>query len=348
MSFESPHYLQYLALISILIVIYIIRIQIRKKNIREWLGSQSEFLRSSISEKKRAIKIALSIFVLVLLFIAMARPQGTGEKIEMKNKGIHILLLVDASNSMLAEDIKPNRITFMKKEISRLIDLSSGDQIALGIFAHSAILATPFTNDLSAVKSYLNDLSTEHLSNQGTNFERAFYLANKVFEKIKENKNELAVRTIVIASDGEDHSTETKKVIKDLIAKKGIRIFTLSFGTTKGGVIPIKDYKGKVKEYKKDMRGDLIITRLKKNSLKNFAKWGKGAYYHVTYGGKAIEKLRQDLDHLEKTLFEKATRTKKKENYQWFLLLATLLALLELILSDRSYKKLNLKNKQSA
>ena len=343
MSFAHLEYLQWLTVVPILVVIYMFRVHIRRQKIREWLGPRSEFLRSSISEKKRVIKTLLGICVLALLFIALAQPQGAVEKMEVKNKGIYILLLIDASNSMLAEDIKPNRLNFMKKEISRLIDLSSGDQIALGVFANSAILAAPFTNDLSAVKSYLNDLSTDHLSNQGTNFERAFHLAGRVFEKIKKNKNELAVQVIVMVSDGENHSKETKKVIKDLIVKKDIRIFTLSVGTKEGGVIPVKDYNGQVKEYKKDMRGHLIITRLEKSSLKNFAKWGKGAYYHITYSGKAIEQLRQDLNHLEKTLFEKTTWTKKEEKYQWFLLLAFLIALMELILSDRSYKKIKWK-----
>ena len=343
MSFDHPDYLQWLAILPILVFVYIIRVHIRKKTVKKWLGSQSDFLRSSISEKKRYMQMTLRICVLALLFIALARPQSAGEKMEMQNRGIYILLLVDVSNSMLAEDIKPSRLTFMKKEISRLIDRSSGDQIALAVFAHSALLASPFTNDLSAVKSYLNDLSTDYLTNQGTNFEKAFQLSARVFETIKENETDLVVKAIVIASDGEDHSKETKEVIKNLVAQKDIRVFALSFGTKEGGVIPIKDYKNQVKEYKKDINGNMVITRLKANSLKNFAKWGKGSYYHVTYGGQAIKRLRQDLDHLEKTLIEKTAFTKKKENYQWFLTLAFLMGLIELILSDRSYKKAHLK-----
>ena len=343
MAFHYPEYLYWLILLPVLIFIYIIRAHIRRKTIKKWLGTRSDFLRSSISEKKRTIKVSLRICVLAFLFIALARPQGEGEKMETRNRGVYILLLVDASNSMLAEDIKPNRLIFMKKEISRLIDLSSGDQVALGIFANSAILAAPFTSDLSAVKSYLNDLSTDHLTNQGTNFKRAFQLSAQVFNKIKETENEQSVKAIVIASDGEDHSKETKKVIQSLLVQKNIRIFSLSFGTEEGGVIPVKDYKNQIKEYKKDIHGQLVITRLKKDSLKKFAKWGKGSYYHVSYGGQAIEQLRQDLDRLEKNLFNKTTHTKKKENYQWFLIGAFLIALMELILNDRSYRKTELK-----
>ena len=344
MSFHNLEYLYWLIVLSFLIGIYFLRVRIRKKQIKRWLGSRADFLRSSISEKKRILKMLLRFCALALLFFALARPQMKGEEIEVQNKGVYILLLIDVSKSMLAEDIKPNRLTFMKKEMSRFIDLSLGDQIALGIFANSAVLTTPFTNDLSAVKSYLNNLSTNYLSNQGTNFERAFQLSVKVFKKIKQNENEKSVKAIVMASDGEDHSKATKNIIKDLIVQKDIRVFTLSFGTKEGGVIPVKDYKGQVKEYKKDRSGNLIVTHLKKDSLKNFAKWGKGSYYHATYSGKAINQLRQDLNHLEKTTFKKTAYVKKKESYQWFLILAFLIALIELILSDRSYRKVN--NKQ--
>ena len=339
MSFEHPEYLLWLAVLPIFILIYIIRFKIRQKRVKKWLGSRSDFLISSISETKRSIKLILSLAVLTLLFIALGRPQTEGGKIEAQNKGVYLLLLIDASNSMLAEDIKPNRLTFMKKEIARLIDLSSGDQIALGVFANSAILASPFTSDLSAVKSYLNDLSTDHLTNQGTNFERAFRLSAKVFDKIKEKEKEKSIKAVVIASDGEDHSKETKKVIKNLPAQKDIRVFSLSFGTKEGGVIPIKDNSDRVREYKKDIYGKPVVTRLKAESLKKFAKWGKGSYYHVTYGGQAIEHLRRDLDHLEKTLFEKTSYIKKKEAYQWFLILAFLLALMEWVLNDKNYRK---------
>ncbi len=348
MDFYHPEYLLGLLLLPALALIYIARVYLRKRSVRQRLGSRAGFLRASISDTKRAVKMSLSLLALSLFFLSLARPQGEGEKMEMRNKGVYILLLIDVSSSMMAEDIKPSRLAFMKKEISRLIDLSSGDQIALGIFAHSALLASPFTTDLSAVKSYLNDLSTDYLTSQGTNFQRAFQLSAQVFGKIKEMENERSVKAIVIASDGEDHSKEAKQAIQDLLAQGDIRVFSLSFGTEEGGVVPVRDYKGKIKEYKKDAGGQLVITRLKKDSLKNFAKWGKGSYYHVSYGGQAIRRLRRDLDRLEKTLFDKTLYTKKKENYQWLLILAFLAGLAELLLNDRAGGKARQKTNQQA
>ena len=275
--------------------------------------------------------MTLSFLVLFFMILSLARLQGEGEKIELPNRGGLILLMLDISHSMLVEDVKPNRLEFMKRELSRLIDLSSGDRIALAFFANSAVLACPFTTDLSAVKSYLNDLSTDYLSHQGTDFERAFDLVAQVFEQ----KKAPAVKVVVIASDGEDHSKKTKDRIKTLLKEKGLRIFTLSFGTEKGAVIPLRDYKNQIKEYKKDIKGNLVTSRLNPVFLRQFARWGKGSYYHVNYGNSAIEKLRKDLDLLKKTDFDKESSTKTKEYYQWFLLLAFFIAFIELILTDR-------------
>lgn len=335
MLFKSPDYFYWFFILIILTALYIFRIKIRKKKLKKWLGRQSEFLRSSISDTKRIVKSTLQILVLVFLVLALSRPQGVGEKIELSNKGGYILLLVDVSNSMLVEDIRPNRLSFLKQELSRLLKLSSGDHVALAFFANSSILASPFTNDLSAVKSYLDDLSADYLSNQGTNFERAFQLSSQVFDKFK--KETALVKIIVLASDGEDHSKKIRKTIKSLVSQKGLRVFTLSVGTQKGGVIPIRDYKGNIKEYKKDSTGNLVISRLNPESLKRFAKWGKGSYYHLSYGSQAIEKLRKDLDVLKKSELEKNQLVKKKEYYQYFVLLAFLLALFELLLSSRKF-----------
>ena len=172
----------------LLFCFYFVRVSVREKNVKKWLGDSSSFLRSSISLTKRHFRQALGICVLALLFLALARPQSQGKPLEIKNKGLHILLFVDASRSMSAEDVKPSRLDFAKRELSRLIGLSSGDQFALGFFARSAFLALPFTGDLSAVRSYLDGLSTDHLTNQGTDFEQALLSAGKILTGSKRIK----------------------------------------------------------------------------------------------------------------------------------------------------------------
>lgn len=330
--FKNPDYFTYLLLLIILVGFYIFRLFKREKNIKKWFKGSSP-LRDSISNKKRIFKMALSLMVLVFMILALARLQGPGEIIEAPARGNSLLVMLDISLSMLAEDVKPSRLELIKKELSRLIDLSSGDRVALGFFAKSAFLVNSFTPDLSAVKSFLKDLSPDYLSHQGTDFKKAFQLAREVFEREKD----LGVKILILASDGEGHDLETEKEIKSLVEEQGIRIFTLSVGTKQGGVIPIKDYKNQIKEYKKNIQGDLVVSRLNPESLRQFSKWGKGAYYHLDYNNLAIKKLRKDLDVLQKNFYGNYTETIKTEYYQWFLLFGFIVAFMELILSN--YKK---------
>ena len=336
MTFHHPEFLAALLLLPPLALLYVVRVRLGQHRIKKRLGQQAGFLSLSVSPAKRHIKTGLRIGALTLLVLALSRPQSTGETIEIQSKGIYLLLLVDGSLSMLAEDVKPSRLAFMKREISRLIDMSPGDQIALVFFAGSASLMTPFTHDLSVVRSYLNDLSHDQAGRQGTNFEEAFRLSAKIFDRIKEPQKEKAVKAIVLASDGEDHPTGNRQTVKDLFSKQDVRVFSISFGTKRGGVIPVKDREGRLWEYKKDRHGDLVLTRLRPESLKKFARWGRGAYYHADYGGKAVENLRRDLNLLKKSLFAGKAYSKKREHYQWLLLLAFFMALVERLLTDRA------------
>ena len=336
MSFYNIEQLAWLFILPFFLFIYIAQIRIREARLQKWLGQRRHFLKSLISENKRHFKLALRLLVVVFFLIALARPQMAGEEIDLERSGVHILLLVDVSQSMLAEDVKPNRLFFMQKELGRFLDMSEGDEVALVAFANSSALISPFTPDTAVVKSYLADLSPNYFSSQGTNFGRAFDFVRKTFQSIKVKKNESITKVLVVASDGEDHSKSSRKKIKELL-DENVRVFTLSFGTKDGGAVPIKDFRDQIKKYKKDPSGKLVVSKLNSKDLKDFAKLGQGAYYHATYGSKVIERLRSDIDKLEQTTFEKASFVSKKEVYHWFLVIALLLAMLEMVLSDRPF-----------
>lgn len=329
--FKNPDYFYYFLILIGLILLALFQFRRRSALIKKYLGVKDNFLSSSISSSKRIFKLLLSFLVLALLILSLARLQGEGEKREIPQRGSTLLIMLDVSHSMLTEDVHPNRLEFIKQELSRLIEMSTGDQIALGFFAKSAYLISPFTPDLSAVQSYLKDISTDYLSRQGTDFSKLFDLTAELFERQKD----LEFKAVLIASDGEDHSPKTKQKAQALLKDQNIRVFTLSVGTKSGKVIPIRDYKNQVREYKKDSRGELVVSRLNPEFLKKLSQWGKGAYYHLDYGGRSIEKLRSDLNLLKKQSFDKYTETGKKEYYQWFLLLAVLLAIGEIFLNDR-------------
>ena len=334
MFFENSNFFYYFFLVVGLVLFAVFQYYQRRLRSHKFLGKQAFFLKSSISELKRILKLILCFLVLVLLILSLARLQGKGEEIEASHRGSALLIMLDLSHSMLAEDVQPNRLKFVKQELSRLVDLSKSDQMALGFFGKSAYLISPFTSDVSAIQSYLKDMSTDYLSRQGTDFSNLFDLVSRTF---KRQKN-LEFKVVVIASDGEDHSKQTKEKVQSLLKEQNIRVFTLSVGTEEGKVIPLRDFKNQVREYKKNSRGELVMSRLNPKSLKNLAKWGQGAYYHLDYGNKAIERLREDLNLLKKQSFEKYTQVRKKEYYQWFLIVALLLAFAELSLNDRKNK----------
>lgn len=336
MEWFYSEYFQYLLLLPLAVAIYCIRSYWRQKNIQKWLGKQQSFV-LSISPFKRHFKMGLSILALGFFILALARPQGLGKKENIKKSGVQIVLAIDISQSMLAEDIKPNRLEFVKKEISRFINILEGNQIALIAFAGSSILVSPFTNDLSALKLYINDLSPDYLSQTGTNFGLLFSKARDVFKRLKTKKNQSVTKVLIIASDGEDHSKNIKHRVKKT-TENNIRIFTLSVGTKEGGVIPIKDQRlGQVIEYKKDRSQEVVVSRLNPKTLKEYARLSKGAYYHMSYNQDISPLLKKDLDKLEKTVFKQSSVIQRTEYYQWFLLLGLVLALLELLMGDRLY-----------
>ena len=336
MIFQSQEYLLWLFALPAALTVYLIRVRLRERILRRHLGRRKSALLKGISESRRRAKAALAFLALPLLAFALARPQteAEGEKEEIKSAGVYMLFLIDVSRSMLAEDVRPSRLAFMKKELSRLLDMSAGDMAGIVAFARPAVMVTPFTPDLSAAKAHLQDLSPDYFSSQGTSFERAFALAKKAFQSAADKKWKKAVKALIIASDGEDHSPAAKEKIRSLL-KENIRVFALSFGTKRGGLIPLRDYRGKLIEYKKDAAGEPVVTRLRPSSLKSFARIGKGAYYHASYGGRAISRLREDLDQMEKTVFKSVSVTQRKELYQWLLLAAFLLAFSEIMLGER-------------
>ena len=335
MEWAYPEHLQFLLILPFAFIVYLFRSYWRRENTKKWFDKQSAFI-SSHSSFKRHFKVALFLLALIFFILSYARPQGFGEKQEIKSAGVQMILAVDVSQSMLAEDIKPNRLSFVKKELSQLLNSLQGHQIALMAFSGSSVLVSPFTNDISAIKLYLNDLSPDYLSQTGTDFSLLFSKAEDVFGRFKTKKDQSIAKVLVVASDGEDHSRHIKNNINKLI-KNNIRVFTLSVGTKEGSVIPIKDRTGTVVEYKKDSSQQVVVSKLNPETLKDFARRTKGAYYHMDYGQNTVSFLNKDLDQLKKTVFKTSSSVKKKEYFQWFLFIGFLFALVELFIGDRRH-----------
>lgn len=296
----------------------------------------AKFLTRSVSTRKRKWKLALQCLALFFFVIALARPQSGEGTQKAKSEGLEIMLAVDVSNSMTAEDARPSRLELAQRELSRFVDMLGGDKVGLIAFAGSAVLLSPLTSDKSALKMFLESLSPDSVTTQGTDFKRALTEASQALHRggVEGDENQSITRVIILASDGEETEqggldTATK------IAEGGTRIFTLGFGTEQGGQIPVRDKNGNMIGYKRDKKGQTVVSKFTGDALKAIAEAGKGSYLHVTFGGDAVKNLRASIDQLQKAQFDNMEVRHYDEHYQAFLFLGIILALLELFLGER-------------
>jgi Ca-activated chloride channel family protein len=335
--FESLQSFFYLWLIPLLILMSVLFAKRARKKLQKALGSRAApFLASSVSRSQRRLKLGLQCLVVFLMVVAMARPQMGESKQEVRSEGVELMLVVDVSESMMAEDVRPNRLEQAKTELGKLVEMMPGNKIGIVAFAGSAALLSPLTTDPSSLRMFLDSLSTSSVSTQGTEFKRALEEAEAAFKRggVEADDTTRVTRVVLLASDGEDQEPGALEEAEKL-AKEGIYIFSLIYGTEKGAPIPVRDGMGYLQGYKKDHQGQTILTTVKGDELTAIAKAGKGVAYHASFGGNHLQKIIEDVGRLEKTQFDTAIATQYDEQFQIFILLALIVALLEMFLGDR-------------
>lgn len=337
MRFQSDQYFSYLLLVPILIFFSWLWgrkiMDTLNKNFGERL---TPFLTSSVSLQRRRWKLIFQSVVVGLMVVALARPQSGQSKSEIKSQGVELMFMVDVSDSMMAEDVKPNRLEQAKIELGKLIEKMPGNKVGIIAFAGSSVLLSPLTTDPAALKMYLDSLTTLSVSSQGTHFSSGLQEAIAAFERGGATNSPVArvTRVILVASDGEDHEQGAIDIATQL-TEKGVRIFTLAYGTEKGGAIPERDSMGFLRGYKKDRSGKEVVTSVKGDALRALASAGKGSFYHATFGGGHLDSIAADIDKLEKAEFDSEFVTQYDEKFQIFLTLAFIFGILELILGER-------------
>ncbi len=335
--FENIAAFSYLWSIPILVLLFVIFSKQAKKKLQKFLGARlTPFLTSSVSNRRRRWKLALQCFVVILFVIALARPQMGESKQEIRSEGVELMLVVDVSESMLTEDVRPNRLEQAKIELARLIELMPGNKIGIVAFAGSATLMSPLTTDPSSLRMYLDSLTPLSVSTQGTEFRLALEEANLAFKRggVDVTDTVKVTRVILLASDGEDHEPGALDEAQKLV-KEGTEIFALAYGTEKGGAIPEKDAMGFLRGYKKDKAGQTILSTVRGDELHALAQAGGGSFYHASPGGNHIQKIVDDVNKLEKTQFDSEIATQYEERFQIFICFGLLIAMLELFLGDR-------------
>jgi len=276
---------------------------------------------------KSILKFILLIVALISLIVALADPQ-TGSRLEkVKRKGIDLMICLDVSNSMLAQDIKPNRLERAKQSIVRLIDNLEGDRLGIIVFAGKAYTQLPITTDYAAAKMFTSTINTGIVPTQGTAIAEALEVAANGFGESKHNK------AIVVITDGEDHEGNVLEQA-DAAVKKNITIYTIGMGLPEGTPIPV--YNGDIQTgYKKDRDGQTIMSKLDETLLQQLASVGKGMYVRATTSETGLGKIFDDISKIEKSDIEEKQFSDYEDRFQYFIALALFLLILDLFVFER-------------
>ncbi|SFR37402.1 Ca-activated chloride channel family protein [Robiginitalea myxolifaciens] len=321
----------YLLAVIPLIILMFVGYQLWKRRVQRRFADPAllDRLAPDRSRFKPALKLILYVAALFFLIIGLVNPK-MGTKLEtVKREGVDIVFAVDVSKSMLAEDIAPNRLEKAKRLVSEIINELTADRIGIIAYAAQAYPQLPITTDYGAAKMFLQSMNTDMLSSQGTAIGEAIELATEYFDDEFQTN-----RVLVIISDGEDHSEGAVTDAVDLAREKGIRVFTIGVGQTKGAPIPIKR-NGVLESLKKDMQGEVVITKLNPDILEEIASDGDGAYIDGANTAGAVAAFSEILDRMDRTEFEAQQFADFKDQFQWFLAAALILLFLDLFVLER-------------
>lgn len=271
---------------------------------------------------RRFFKGLLTVAAVGLLVFALSGPQVGTRLVEVTREGADIAIAVDVSQSMLAEDITPNRMIKTRHEITKFLSRLRGDRVALVPFAGVAFVQVPLTLDYSAVNSILNAFEPGMIPQPGTSLAGAIEQAKRAFRV--ESK---AQRVIILISDGEDHEKGALEEAKTA-AKEGVIIHTVGMASLTGGPIPEKDSRGRISGYKKDDEGGTVISRLNDKLLSDIARTTGGEFYRATAVGGEFKEIFKKIAGLEKEQFEAKEYTDYEDRFQWPLAAAFLLVLI--------------------
>ena len=330
MHWGSPVYLNFLLLVPALVMFYIVVAAGKKRNL-EVFGEKAIVEKLSLSKsaaKERAGRILL-VVALGFLILALARPQ-IGTRLTMaKRHGVDVLIAIDTSLSMMAQDIKPSRIEKAKFEVASLIDKLKGDRIGILTFAGNSFVQCPLTLDYSAAKMFLSIIEPGMMPKPGTAVGDAIKTALGSFVK-KQRK----YKVLILLTDGEDHEIDPVKAAKEA-KKEGVIIYAIGIGTKKGEPIPLMDASGNVMGYKKDRNGEVVMSRLDEESLRRITLITDGKYYHATASEFELDKIYDEINRMEKKELSNRLFTQYEDRYQYFLGIALILLCVEFMLGDR-------------
>jgi Ca-activated chloride channel family protein len=329
---EEPIYFYLLAIIPVMIVIFLLVLWWKKRTQRKF---SNPILLKRLAPNSSTFKSTLKLIMLLLgigfLVISLVNPKMGSKLKTVKREGVDVVFALDVSRSMLAEDIAPNRLEKAKQIISKIIDKLGSDRVGIIIYAGNSYPLLPITTDHAAANMFLQNANPDMVSSQGTAINEALELAKTYY-----NNDEQTNRFLVIISDGEDHQEETKQMAQNL-ANDGVKIYTVGVGTEKGGPIPMR-LNGAMIGYKKDNKGETVITQRKPEVLEGIADAANGKYIDGNVTENPVKQISDIISNAQKSEFETKQFSDYKDQFQWFLAIGILFLLLDVFLFEKKTK----------
>ena len=327
--FADYKYLYLLLLIPVFLLGYALLRWLRKRRVKAF--GEPELVNALMPSRSRSKGwVRMVLFCLGFLFfvLGLARPQTGAKLSERKTKGAEIIVALDVSNSMLAQDYSPNRLERAKLAISRLTDLLQDDRIGLVIFAGTSFVQLPVTTDYVSAKMFLSSIDTGSIPIQGTAIGDAIRLSIKSFSAQSEKS-----RVIIVISDGENHEDDPVAAAKDA-AEFGIKVYTIGVGSAEGQPIPVEGG-----SLLRDSKGEIVVTKLDEKTLREIARAGNGAYIHAGNEEFGLNPIVQDIRRLEDEEFGSIVFEEYDEQYMYFFGIALLLFVIEMLIGERKPRR---------
>ncbi|WP_299054443.1 VWA domain-containing protein [uncultured Polaribacter sp.] len=329
---EAPTYFYLLIIIPIMIVIFLLVLWWKKSAQRKFAdASLLEKLAPNTSTFKSTLKLIVLLLGMFFLIVSLVNPKMGTKLKTVKRQGVDIVFALDVSKSMLAEDIAPNRLEKAKQIITKTIDKLGSDRVGIIIYAGNSYPLLPITTDHAAANMFLQNANPDMVSSQGTDINGALELAKTYY-----NNDDQTNRFLIIISDGEDHQEETKQVAQNL-ANEGVKIYTIGVGTESGGPIPLR-VNGSMIGYKKDNKGETVITQRKPKVLQGIANAAEGSYIDGNITENPVKQIADVIANAEKNEFETKQFSDYKDQFQWFLAAGLLFLIIDVFFFEKKTK----------
>lgn len=322
-----------LLIVPVIIILYIFYTRRKRRQLLEF-GDPSlvEQLMPNASKIRPTVKFSLLMVALTLLIFAAAQPQyGTKEQ-TIKRQGIEVMFAMDISNSMLAEDVAPNRLDRAKQMLSKLIDKMEDDKVGLIVFAGDAFVQLPITADYVSAKMFLQTITPDLIKTQGTAIGTAINTSVRSFGDTESE----ASRVIILITDGENHEDDALKAAQEA-KQKGIKVIVVGIGKPEGSPIPVPG----TNNFMKDRQGNVVVSRLNEDMCREIASAGGGLYVRCDNTNTAMRAVQKEIDTLAKSEIETKIFTDYNEQYQSFVLIALLILIIDFFIFNRKNKRLS-------